>query len=75
MIRRWDDFGFGPATDLPAARDTILDLRPIPGGGAVYSAEDPGWGASPPMAASQPGPAAPMADMRPGARAAVGSFR
>jgi WD40 repeat protein len=42
VIRRWDDFGLGPATDLEAARDTVLDIRAVPGGGAVYSAEDPG---------------------------------
>jgi WD40 repeat protein len=65
VIRRWDDFGLGPATDLPAARDSILDIRPIPGGGAVYSAEDPGWGriAADGTTASRPAP--PMADLRP----------
>jgi hypothetical protein len=44
VIRRWADFGLGTATDLPAARDSILDIVPVPGGGAVYSTEDPGWG-------------------------------
>lgn len=65
VIRRWDDFGLGPATDLPAARDTILDIRAVPGGGAVYSAEDPGWGriASDGNIAARPEP--PMADLRP----------
>ena len=44
VIRRWADFGLGAATDIPAARDTILDIVPLPGGGALYSADDPGWG-------------------------------
>ena len=44
VIRRWADFGLGAATDLAAARDTILDIVPLPGGGGVYSADDPGWG-------------------------------
>ncbi len=65
VIRRWDDFGLGPATDLPASRDTVLCIRPVPGGGAVYSAEDPGWGriAADGTIAARPSP--PMADMRP----------
>ena len=65
VIRRWDDFGFGPATDMPASRDTILDLRAIPGGGAVYSAEDPGWGRIAPDGSVADRPAPPIADMRP----------
>ena len=65
VIRRWDDFGLGPATDLPAARDTILDIRPVPGGGAVYSAEDPGWGRIAADGSIASRPAAPMADLRP----------
>ncbi len=44
VLRRWSDFGLGPAFDMPAARDTILHILAVPGGGAVYSAEDPGWG-------------------------------
>jgi hypothetical protein len=65
VIRRWDDFGLGPATDLPVSRDTILDLRAVPGGGAVFSAEDPGWGriAADGSVAARPVP--PMADVRP----------
>jgi WD40 repeat protein len=65
VIRRWDDFGFGPATDLPASRDTILDLRAIPGGGAVYSTEDPGWGRIAPDGSVAERPVPPMADLRP----------
>ncbi len=65
VIRRWDDFGLGPATDLPVSRDTVLDIRPLPGGGAVYAAEDPGWGriAADGSVASRPAP--PLADLRP----------
>ena len=65
VIRRWDDFGLGPPTDLPAARDTILDIRPVPGGGAVYSAEDPGWGQIAPNGTVASRPAPPIADLRP----------
>jgi WD40 repeat protein len=65
VIRRWDDFGFGPATDLPASRDTILDIRPVPGGGAVFSAEDPGWGRIAPDGNIASRPVPPMADLRP----------
>ena len=44
IIRRWGDFGLAPPTDIAAAADTIRDLKPIPGGGALYATEDPGWG-------------------------------
>ena len=44
IIRRWSDFGLGPATDLPAARDAISHLLALPGGGLAYATADPGWG-------------------------------
>ena len=73
VLRRWSDFGLGPATDLPAARDTILHILAVPGGGAVYSAEDPGWGriGADGTIAQKPDP--PLADLRParGGRFAV----
>jgi hypothetical protein len=65
VIRRWEDFGLGPATDLGAAHDTILDLRGLPGGGAVYAAEDPGWGRVAPDGTVAARPKPPMADLRP----------
>jgi hypothetical protein len=65
VIRRWDDFGLGPAADLPASRDTIMDIRAVPGGGAVYSAEDPGWGRIAPDGTVAARPVAPIADLRP----------
>ena len=65
VIRRWDDFGFGPPTDLPASRDTILDIRAVPGGGAVYSTEDPGWGRIAPDGSVASRPTPPMVDLRP----------
>jgi WD40 repeat protein len=65
VIRHWDDFGLGPAADLPASRDTILDIRPVPGGGAVFSAEDPGWGRIAPDGSVASRPTPPMADLRP----------
>jgi WD40 repeat protein len=73
VIRRWDDFGLGPATDVAASRDTILDIRPVAGGGAVYSAEDPGWGRVAPDGSVATRPVPLMADLRParGLRLAV----
>ncbi len=65
VIRRWDDFGLGPPTDLPVSHDTVLDIRPVPGGGAVYATEDPGWGRLAPDGTVALRPAAPMADLRP----------
>jgi hypothetical protein len=65
VIRRWDDFGLGPSTDAGASHDTILDLRALPGGGAVFAAEDPGWGRIAPDGTVAARPAPPMADLRP----------
>lgn len=44
VLRRWGDFGLGGATDIPAARDAIVHLLPVPGHGLAYAALDPGWG-------------------------------
>ena len=44
VIRRWADFGLGPHRDVPAARDTINQLLPLPQGGLAFAAADPGWG-------------------------------
>ncbi|HEV2677056.1 MAG TPA: caspase family protein [Aliidongia sp.] len=65
VLRRWGDFGLGPASDLPAAHDTILHILAVPGGGAVYSTEDPGWGriGADGKVALKPDP--PLADLRP----------
>ena len=65
VIRRWADYGLGTATDVPAAQDTILSLAPIPGGGAVYGTEDPGWGHLSPDGSVAHSPRPPMADLRP----------
>lgn len=65
LIRRWADFGLGAATDIAAAHDTIRHLLPLPGGGAVYAAEDPGWGVIGADGTLARPPAPPMADMRP----------
>jgi hypothetical protein len=64
-IRRWTDFGLGGFTDLVAAHDTIRDIVALPGGGAVYATEDPGWGriGADGSVASRPAP--PLADLRP----------
>lgn len=65
VIRRWRDFGLGAPVDLPAARDTIRSIQPLPGGGAVYAAEDPGWGAIAPDGRISSSPSPPMVDLRP----------
>lgn len=65
VIRRWADFGIGGYTDLAAARDTIRDIRPLPGGGAVFAAEDPGWGSVAADGRSLRRPTPPLADLRP----------
>src|SRR5262245_5164360 len=46
LIRRWSAGGQGPATNLPAAQNTILHLLPLTGagGGVVFGATDPAWG-------------------------------
>ena len=44
VIRRWGDYGLGTAQDIPAARDAIAHLVPLPGGGLAFAAADPGWG-------------------------------
>ena len=65
VIRRWADYGLGGFIDLPAARDTILALAALPGGGAVYSAADPGWGLIAANGRVLRHPQPPMADLRP----------
>jgi WD40 repeat protein len=65
VVRIWSDFGFGPATDVSVSRDTILDIRSVPGGGAVFAAEDPGWGRIAPDGRIAMRPTPPMADLRP----------
>lgn len=64
VIRRWADFGLGPAADLHAARDSIAHLLPLPGGGLAYAASDPGWGLVAPDGTLARRPAPPAADPR-----------
>jgi hypothetical protein len=64
VIRRWADFGLGPATDIPAARDAIAHLLPLPGGGLAFAAADPGWGRLAPDGALAIAPRPPGADFR-----------
>jgi hypothetical protein len=64
VIRRWGDFGLGAARDMPAAQDTIRDIKAVPGGGAVYATEDPGWGRIGPDGAVAVAPAPAVADLR-----------
>lgn len=65
VIRRWADFGLGPATDIPAARDAIAHLLALPnGGGLAFAAADPGWGRLAPDGALALAPRPPGADFR-----------
>ncbi len=65
VIRRWADFGLGPPVDIAAAKDTVRQILALPGGGAVYAAEDPGWGLIAGDGKLAKPPAPPMADLRP----------
>ncbi len=64
VIRRWADFGFGTAADIPAARDAILHMVSLPQGGLVYAAADPGWGRVAPDGAVATAPRPPGGDFR-----------
>jgi hypothetical protein len=64
VIRRWGDFGLGAHQDFAAAHDTIRDIKAVPGGGAVYATEDPGWGRIGPDGAIAMQPAPAVADLR-----------
>jgi len=64
LIRRWADFGLGPPTDIPAARDAIAQLLPLPGGGLAFAAADPGWGRVAPDGTLAIAPRPPGADFR-----------
>jgi WD40 repeat protein len=72
IIRRWGDFGLGTPSDIPAAHDTIRDIKALPGGGAVYATEDPGWGrmGADGSIAALPNP--PVADLRTARAAGLG---
>ncbi|WP_421988716.1 hypothetical protein [Roseococcus sp.] len=64
VIRRWGDFGLGPARDIPAARDAISHLLPLPQGGLAFAAADPGWGRIAPDGSLVQAPAPPGGDFR-----------
>ena len=64
VIRRWADFGLGPARDIPAARDAIAHLLPLPGGGLAFAAADPGWGRLAPDGTLALAPLPPGAEFR-----------
>jgi hypothetical protein len=64
VIRRWGDFGFAPPIDIAAAADTIRDIKPVPGGGALYATEDPGWGRLESSGAIAELPTPAVADLR-----------
>ncbi|MDB5412719.1 MAG: exported protein of unknown function [Rubritepida sp.] len=64
VIRRWSDFGLGPAQDIPASRDAISHLLPLPTGGLAFAAADPGWGRLAPNGALVQAPTPPGGDFR-----------
>ena len=64
LVRRWADFGLGPATDIPAARDAIAHLLALPQGGLAFAAADPGWGRIAPDGTLALAPRPPVGDFR-----------
>ncbi|MBW8268944.1 caspase family protein [Caldovatus aquaticus] len=64
VVRRWADFGLGPARDIPAARDAIAHLLALPQGGLAFAAADPGWGRIAPDGALALAPRPPVGDFR-----------
>ncbi len=64
LLRRWGDFGLGAPQDIPVAGDTIRDLKAVPGGGAVFATEDPGWGRIAPDGSLALAPSPAVADLR-----------
>jgi len=64
VVRRWADFGLGPARDIQAARDAITHLLALPRGGAVYAAADPGWGRIGADGTAEQVPQSPGANLR-----------
>jgi WD40 repeat protein len=64
VIRRWADFGLGPATDIAAAHDSIAQILPLPRGGLAFAAADPGWGRVAPDGTLALAPRAATADFR-----------
>lgn len=64
IIRRWSDYGLGVPRDVPASRDAIAHLLPLPGGGLAFAAADPGWGRLAPDSSLAQGPAPPGGDFR-----------
>jgi hypothetical protein len=65
VIRAWADYGLGPATDTAVGGDTVRDIAPVPGGGAVFATEDPGWGRLARDGGLALRPRPPIADLRP----------
>jgi WD40 repeat protein len=44
ILLAWPKAGQGKVRDVEAAYNTILDIRPLAGGGVAFSAFDPAWG-------------------------------
>jgi WD40 repeat protein len=44
LIRRWSDGGRGKFIDIPGARNTIMELAPLPDGSVAFGSYDPAFG-------------------------------
>jgi WD40 repeat protein len=44
LIRRWPELGRGHPSDAVSTRNTVLDLKPLPGGRILFGTADPAWG-------------------------------
>jgi hypothetical protein len=64
FIRTWSDGGHGAWRDIPVADNTIMALKPLPGGGVVFGAADPSWGVVQADGRLGPGRTPEIADFR-----------
>jgi WD40 repeat protein len=63
-IRVWRDSGRGEFRDFPVARNTIMNLQPLPDGRLLYCAADPAWGILDPSTGATQLGAPPIGDFR-----------
>jgi len=63
-IRIWQDAGRGAFRDVSVARNTIMDLRPLPDGRLLFAAGDPSWGILSPSGQATTMAIPPIGDFR-----------